>query len=108
MSDIGRTLDEVCTLIGRVKGCSAVRGSVEGEHAAIDLVGERAALMSLQDVLEAANANITPWLHAGDESAGAMATQAPRASVTRRDDLIAHGSLQLVGIHVVGDCIATV
>jgi hypothetical protein len=100
MDDIGRTLDEVCALIGRFPHCSAVSGSVDGEHAVIHLAGKPAELIALQDLIEAANAGVTPWLRA-DESYGAMATQVVRALVTRRDDLIAHGSLQLVGIHVV-------
>ena len=99
MDDIGRTLDEVCALIRRFPHCSA-GGSVDGEHAVIHLAGKPAKLIALQELIEAANAVVTPWLRA-DESASAMATQVVRASVTRRDDLIAHGSLQLLGIHLV-------
>jgi len=100
MDDIRRTLDEVCALIGRLPHCSAGAASLDGEHAVIHLAGKTAELIALQDLIEAANAAATPWLRA-DESAGAMATQVVRASVMRRDDLFAHGSLQLVGIHLV-------
>jgi len=100
MDDIRRTLDEVCALIGRLPHCSAVGDSVDGGHAVIHLAGKPAELIALQDLLEAANASVTPWLRA-DESADAMAIQVVRVSVARRDDLIDHGSLQLVGIHVV-------
>lgn len=101
MSDVEATLGEVCTLIGRFAGFLAVHGSIEGEDAVIHLTAERGALSALQDIFLAANADITPWLRDADESPGAIASQTVRASVSRRDGLIAHGSLQLAGIHAV-------
>lgn len=101
MSDIEKTLSDVCALIGLFAGLSAVHGSIEGEDAVIHLTGEHVALCALQDIFLAANADVTPRMRSADVSAGATATQTVRASVARRDGLIAHGSLQLVGIHVV-------
>jgi len=101
MDDIEATLDEVCALLGRVVGCAVLRSRVDGEHAVLDLIGERGALMALQDIFQAANADITPWLSVRDEVPCAVATQSVRASIACRDEVISHGSLQLVGIHVV-------
>lgn len=67
----------------------------------IHLTGEHLALCALQDILLAAKADVAPWLRSADEFAGAAASQKVRTSVARRDGLIAHGSLQLVGIHAV-------
>ena len=101
MEDIENTLGNVCRLIERIAGCSVLRAGVETEHAVIDLVGMHVTLMALQDVFASANADIAPWLHACDRPADEAATQTFRASVARRDGKIAHGNLQLAGIHLV-------
>lgn len=99
MSGIEQALDDVCALIDRVPDCSVQRCHLESDRAVIEIAGELPALMALQEVCLAANADIEPWLRGNAQVPGAVVRQTLLPSVTPRD-LIDHGSLQLLGIHL--------
>lgn len=99
MGEIEQTLADVCALIDRVPDYSVQCCHLESDRAVIEIAGEVPALMALQEVCLAANTDIEAWLRGNAQVPGAVVRQTLFPRVTPRD-LIDHGSLQLLGIHL--------
>jgi hypothetical protein len=100
MSDIDQTLCEVGALLDLLPGCEMLGTDLQNDRAVIELLVEhREALVVLEDVSQAANARLAPWVDLRNEPpVGAVRlTLSPMVSPFERID---HGNLQLVGIHL--------
>ena len=101
MSEIDQALSEVRALIAALPGCTLIESSVRDGRATFELlVEQRDALAALQEVSTAANAELEPWVDLCHESTS-WPMRLSLSSMLSPMEGIAHGNLQLVGIHLV-------
>jgi hypothetical protein len=106
MSEIDQTLSEVSALFALVPGCELRGSTLQDDHVIMELLVEhRGALAALSDISMAANAALEPsavlrsvLLRNESPSWPVRLTLSPVALPTEG---IAHGNLQLVGVHLV-------
>ena len=101
MSEIDQTLHEVVSLLALLPGCELRGSKLQGDRAMMEmLVEHRDALAALSEISMAANAALATSAILRNESEAwpVRLTLSPAVSPMEG---IAHGNLQLVGIHLV-------